>query len=57
MKGITVVCFCVDMGLEDVREFEKVKHEETNEKVVGAGSQDCPESTPSSTPRQHSSPN
>jgi hypothetical protein len=57
MKGITVVCFCVDMGLEDVREFEKVKHEETNEKVVGAGSQDCPESTPSTTPRQHSSPN
>lgn len=46
-----------DMEIKDVREFEKVQHQETNEKVVGAGPQDSSESTPSPATRQHSSPN
>jgi hypothetical protein len=54
---IDISCSRIDMEIKDVREFEKVQHQETNEKVVGAGPQDSSESTPSPATRQHSSPN
>lgn len=41
IKPATMKLFiCIDMEIKDVREYERVQHEETNKKVVGAGTQE-----------------
>ena len=46
------------MEIKDVREYEKVKHQETNEKVVGASlDEDCSDSSePATATRHYSAP-
>ena len=59
MYGLcSIFLFPVDMEIKDVREYEKVKHQETNEKVVGSSlDEDCSDSSkPATATRHYSAP-